>query len=103
MPAFLLRLLRTLSVLDGMSFIYLLFHSIYSKRIMGDEEAIYVPGMIHGVVFCGLVASLLATSIRLKWPVRRSALVILCAFLPLAPLFLEFSLRREQKALKAAD
>jgi len=103
MPEFWLRVLRTLSVLDGASFVYLLFHSIYSKRIMGNAEAIHTPGMIHGVIFSGLVASLLIASLQLKWPFRRAALVIVCAFLPLAPFFLEFSLRQEQKSLKAAE
>lgn len=102
MPAFWLHVLRALSLLDGVSFIYLLFHSIYSKRIMGNADAIHTPGMIHGVIFCGLMASLLVTSIQLKWPFRRAALVFVCAFLPFAPFFLEFSLRQEQKSLKAA-
>lgn len=103
MPAFWLRAVRTFSVLDGASFIYLLFHSIYSKRIMGDDEAIHTPGMIHGVIFCGLAASLLVASIQLKWRFRRVALVFLCAFIPFAPFFLEFSLRQEQKSLEAAE
>ena len=51
MPEFWLRILRSLSMLDGASFIYLLFHSIYSKRIMGDDEAIQIPGMMHGIIF----------------------------------------------------
>ena len=103
MPGFWLRVLRILSMLDGASFIYLLFHSIYSKRIMGNAEAIQTPGMIHGVIFCGLVVSILVTSNQLKWPFRRAALVFVCALLPLAPFFLEFSLRQEQKSLKAAE
>ena len=103
MPAFWLRVLRTLSVLDGASFVYLLFHAIYSKRIMGDADAIHTPGMIHGVIFCCLVASLLVTSIQLKWPLRRAALVFLCAFIPLAPFFLELSLKQEQKSLETAE
>ena len=102
MPAFWLHVLRTVSLLDGASFVYLLFHAIYSKRIMGNAEAIHTPGMIHGVVFCGLVASLLAASTQLNWPFRRAALVFVCAFIPFAPFFLEFSLRQEQKSLKAA-
>ena len=103
MPAFWLRVLRTLSVLDGASFIYLLFLSIYSKRIMGNAEAIHTPGMIHGVIFCGLVASLLVTSIQLQWPLRRAALVLVCAFIPFAPFFLEVSLKREQQSLESAE
>ena len=100
MPDFWLRFLRTFSVLDGASYIYLLFHSIYSKRIMGNAEAIHTPGMIHGVIFSGLVASLLIASLQLKWPFRRAALVFVCALIPFAPFFLEFSLRQEQKSLK---
>lgn len=103
MPQFWLRVLRTFSLLDGASFIYLLFHSIYSKRIMGNAEAIHTPGMIHGVIFCGLVASLSVASFKLKWPLRRAALVIACAFLPFAPFLLELSLRREQAALRAVE
>jgi len=103
MPAFWLRVLRILSVLDGVSFIYLLFHAIYSKRIMGNAEAIHTPGMIHGVIFCGLVASLVLASIQLKWPFRRAALVVACALIPFAPFFLEFWLGKEQKSLEATE
>lgn len=102
MSGFCLRVLRALSVLDGASLIYLLFHSIYSKRIMGNAEAIHTPGMIHGVVFCSLVISLAVTSMQLKWPLRRAALVVGCAFIPFAPFILECSLRQEQKSLLAA-
>ena len=47
-----LTALRVMSIADGISFLYLLYHSIYSKRILGIDEAIRVPGMIHGVLFC---------------------------------------------------
>ncbi|MDB4731790.1 DUF3817 domain-containing protein [bacterium] len=103
MPPFWLRVLRILSVIDGASFIYLLFHSIYSKRILGNAEAIQTPGMIHGAIFCGLLALLLVTSNQLRWPLRRAALVFVCALIPFAPFLLEFSLRKEQNSLKAAE
>lgn len=102
MPKFWLRALRLFSVLDGASFVYLLFHAIYSKRIMGNADAIHTPGMLHGVIFCGLIAVLMVASIQLKWPTRRAAWVVLCAFLPFAPFFLEISLKREQLALESA-
>ena len=103
MPQFWLRLLRVLSVLDGVSFIYLLFHAIYSKRIMGNAEAIHTPGMIHGVIFCGLVAALVVASLQLKWTLSRAALVLGCAFLPFAPFFLESSLKKEQNSLRNTE
>ena len=100
MSEFSLRVLRTLSVLDGLSFIYLLFHAIYSKRIMGDEEAIQVPGMIHGVIFCGLLVALVFAKLRLRWSVWRPALVFVCTIIPFAPFALEFSLAKEQRELR---
>ncbi|HBE67654.1 MAG TPA: hypothetical protein DDW52_05840 [Planctomycetaceae bacterium] len=100
MPAFWLRVVRALSVLDGLSYVYLLFHAIYSKRIMGDEEAIQTPGMIHGFIFTALVIALLVALPILAWSLRRAALVVVCAFVPFAPFFLEGSLRREQIALQ---
>ena len=99
MPALWLRILRILSVLDGVSFIYLLFHAIYSKRIMGDAEAIRIPGMIHGVIFCFLVAALWVASTQLNWQFRRAGLVFGCALVPFAPFLLEFWLSKEQKSL----
>ena len=95
-----LRLLRGLSVLDGLSFVYLLFHAIYSKRIMGNEEAIQVPGMVHGAIFCGLIVALVFAALQLKWPMQRPALVFVCALVPFAPFALEFSLAKEQRELR---
>ena len=43
--------LRVVSFLEGLSYLVLLYCSIVMKRIQGNEEAIYIPGMIHGVLF----------------------------------------------------
>jgi integral membrane protein len=94
-----LTFLRIFSILDGISFLYLLFHSIYSKRIMGIEEAIRIPGMIHGAIFCLFAVALYLTWDKLKWPLKRAAFVFLCALIPFAPFFLEASLKKEQKGL----
>ena len=102
MSGFWLRVLRVLSLLDGASFIYLLFHAIYSKRIMGHEEAIETPGMIHGVVFCGLLAALFAAALQCKWSWWRAAQVFICALIPFAPFVLEFSLKKEQESIARA-
>ena len=43
--------LRAVSLLEGLSYLILLYCSIVMKRIQGHEDAIYLPGMIHGVLF----------------------------------------------------
>lgn len=92
-----LGLLRLFSLLDGASFLILLYFSIYEKRILGHEEAIRLPGMIHGGIFCVFFLLLILCWDRRNWSLLRAAKVLLAAFIPFAPFLLEPSLKREQE------
>jgi len=92
----LLRLLRISSLLDGLSFVVLLYFAIYEKRILGDETAVRIPGMIHGIIFTVFLILLYFTMEKRKWPLKRAVLVFGCSLIPFAPFFLEPRLKREQ-------
>ena len=93
-----LGLLRLFSILDGLSFVILLYFSIYEKRILGNEDAIRIPGMIHGVIFCAFVILLYFSWHKYKWSLKRAGTVLVYALIPFAPFFLESSLKREQNS-----
>lgn len=93
-----LGLLRLLSLLDGLSFVVLLYFAIYEKRILGDDTAVRVPGMIHGVIFTLFLVLLYLTMEKRKWPAKRAALVFVCSLIPFAPFFLEPNLKKEQES-----
>ncbi|MDA7890036.1 DUF3817 domain-containing protein [Akkermansiaceae bacterium] len=93
-----LGLLRLFSLLDGLSFIVLLYFSIYEKRMLGNDDAIRIPGMIHGAIFTVFLILLFACWDRQKWPLKRVVQVFICALIPFAPFFLEPSLKREQQS-----
>ena len=95
-----LGLLRLSSLLDGLSFIILLYFAIYEKRILGDDTAVRIPGMIHGAIFTIFLIFLYLTLEKQKWPLRRGALVLLCSLIPFAPFFLEPMLKREQEGTR---
>ncbi|MCX8240126.1 MAG: DUF3817 domain-containing protein [Akkermansiaceae bacterium] len=95
---FSLGFLRLFSLLDGLSFIILLYFAIYEKRILGDETAVRVPGMIHGVIFTVFLILLYLTMGKRKWSIKRAALVFICSLIPFAPFFLETNLKREQES-----
>ena len=97
MLQFPLGLLRLSSLLDGLSFIILLYFAIYEKRILGDETAVRIPGMVHGVIFTIFLILLYFTMEKQKWPIKRAALVFVCSLIPFAPFFLEPSLKKEQR------
>ncbi len=93
-----LGLLRLFSLLDGLSFIILLYFAIYEKRILGDETAVRIPGMVHGVIFTIFLILLYLTMEKRKWPIKRAALVFVCSLIPFAPFFLEPNIKKEQEA-----
>ena len=83
-----------LSLLDGISFLVLLYFSIYEKRMLGNEDAIRVPGMVHGVIFLGLCAGLGWWVWKRGLAVKLAGLVFLGAFVPFAPFFIDGLLRK---------
>ena len=103
MLQFPLGLLRLSSLLDGLSFIILLYFAIYEKRILGAETAVRIPGMVHGVIFTIFLILLYFTMEKRRWPIKRAALVFVCSLIPFAPFFLEPSLKKEQRDSPSPD
>ena len=92
-----LTILRYISLAEGVSFLVLLYFAIYHKRILGDEEAIRVPGMVHGVLFVLFCFSLAHVWIERSWPIRKVAFAFICSLLPFAPFYLERKLKQEER------
>ncbi len=87
---------RLISILEALSFIYLLFCSIYLKRMLGDGEAIRTPGMIHGILFCIYCVFLYQAMEFAKWSIKKAFLIFLTSLIPVVPFLIEPWLKREQ-------
>ena len=94
-----LTVLRFLSFAEGVSFLVLLYFAIYHKRILGDEGAIRVPGMVHGVLFVAFCMVLVWVWVDRKWSFRKVTFAFICSLVPLAPFYLEHRLRNEEKGV----
>ena len=90
-------LLRIASFAEGVSFLVLLYFAIYHKRILGDEEAIQIPGIVHGVLFLLFSLALFHVWADRKWPLKKVAFAFVCSLLPFAPFYLERRLKKEGK------
>ncbi len=95
--------LRAVSLLEGLSYLALLYCSIVMKRIQGHEDAIYLPGMIHGVLFVLLCLLLWLVRKPSGWSYPRCAIVFIAALLPFGPFFVEPWLKREDERVSNAD
>ena len=88
--------LRIMSLLDAISFLYLLYCAIYLKRVLGDAEAIRIPGMVHGVLFGFFGIALLDVWSSKKWTFKTVFLVFLTCLIPLVPFWLEGWLKKQE-------
>ncbi len=89
---------RIISLLDGISFIYLLYCSIYLKRMMDQPEAIRIPGLVHGIIFTIYCILLLQLMLNKNWSMKRIVLIGLTSLIPFAPFFLEIWLKKQEQA-----
>lgn len=93
--------LRVVGLIEGASFLVLLLVAMPLKYLAGMPVAVRYVGMAHGLLFVLYVAAGLWTGISLRWPLRRTVLVLAAAVLPAGPLLIDGWLRRLSQRVAA--
>jgi integral membrane protein len=93
-----IRQLRVVGLFEGASFLVLLLVAMPLKYLAGMPVAVRYVGMAHGLLFVLYVAAGLWTGISLRWPLRRTVLVLAAAVLPAGPLLIDGWLRRLERS-----
>lgn len=86
--------LRTIALIEGVSYLVLLFLAMPLKYFWGLPQAVRIVGMAHGVLFVIFCVALLYTSIIAKWPLGRSALIFLAAIFPFGPWLVDGKMKK---------
>lgn len=89
-----LQALRVLGIVEGISFLLLLFVAMPAKYLFARPELVRVVGMAHGVLFVALCVVLAQTHVARDWSLGRSARVFLAALVPFGFLWIDRELRR---------
>ena len=92
--------LRLIGMIEGTSFLVLLFIAMPIKYIGHVEEAVKIPGMAHGVLFILYCIALIDTRLAVNWTLKRTAIAFGAALIPFGPFLMDKSLRQEDKALR---
>ena len=96
MPKTSIGRLRTIGLIEGVSFLLLLGVAMPLKYFAGLPLAVKIAGWIHGLLFIAFCMFLLAAQGERRWPMRRTALVFVAALLPFGPFVIDGRLRREE-------
>jgi integral membrane protein len=83
-----------LTLIEGVSFLLLLFIAMPLKYLADLPAAVKVVGWLHGALFVGVCAALVHTTIAAKWPLTRAAIVLGAALLPFGPFVMDRQMRR---------
>ncbi len=87
---------RLISLLEGVSFLLLLFVAMPLKYHYGIPQATTVMGWTHGLLFMAYCYMAMNVSARQGWSGGFSGLVILAGMVPFACFLLERRLKREE-------
>ena len=81
---------RLLGLIEGWSFVALIFVAMPLKYFFDQPMAVRIVGMAHGVLFLALCAAALQAQIEEEnWPFKRTVLVCIRALLPFGPFVVE--------------
>ncbi len=97
------RLLRTVGILEGLSFLVLLFIAMPLKYGWGYASAVRVPGLVHGALFMAFVYVLYVAQDERGWPGRRPLLLLGAAVCPFGFLMVDRRLRAEIARASSGD
>jgi integral membrane protein len=94
--------LRTIGLIEGISFLVLLGVAMPLKYFAGLPQAVTVAGWLHGLLFITFCIALTQAQQEAKWTVWRTGGVLIAALLPFGPFVIDAGLRKEDKALQAS-
>jgi integral membrane protein len=95
-----LQQLRPVALLEGASFLILLFIAMPLKYLAGLPLAVRVVGSIHGALFLLFLAALYRAAQARAWPRRRALTAFVASILPFGTFVFDASLRREIDSLQ---
>jgi integral membrane protein len=90
-----LQQLRWIGIIEGVSYLVLLFISMPLKYIFKLPKPVIINGWIHGFLFVLLAVAILYVWILRKWPFKRAFVAGVASLLPFGTFWFDKSLKKE--------
>ena len=90
---------RLIAIVEGISYLVLLFIAMPLKYFGGIPDAVKYTGWAHGVLFMLFMLALLNVMINNKWSFLKSALAFISSLIPFGTFVLDRSLIKEEKIM----
>lgn len=90
---------RLIAIVEGISYLVLLFIAMPLKYFGGIPDAVKYTGWAHGVLFMLFMLALLNVMINNKWSFLKSAVAFISSLIPFGTFVLDRSLIKEEKIM----
>lgn len=84
-----MKLFRITALLEGLSYILLLFVAVPVKYQLGDPTYVKLLGMPHGILFVAYVGFAFYLKMEQNWSLKTLAVVLLGSILPFGTFYVD--------------
>ncbi len=85
--------LRTIGMIEGVSFLLLLGVAMPMKYLAGQPLAVKVVGWLHGVLFVAFCYALMRAKVEHDWGVKQTAIPFIASLIPFGPFVIDKRLK----------
>jgi integral membrane protein len=90
---------RIIALIEGWSYLILLFISMPLKYIFSIKQPVMINGWIHGLLFVAFAILLLRVWYIRKWPFKKAFIAGIASLIPFGTFWFDKELKKEEKSL----
>jgi integral membrane protein len=83
------KIFKWISILEGLSFLFLLFIAMPLKYLYEMPQMVQQVGMAHGILFIAYLIGALLLFRPMNWNVKEMGIILGCSVLPFGPFYVE--------------
>ncbi|MFD1293198.1 DUF3817 domain-containing protein [Lutibacter holmesii] len=83
------KIFRIVSVLEGVSYLLLLFIATPIKYLAGNEMFVKMLGMPHGILFLVYVVLAVMLKFELKWETKKFLIILVASIIPFGTFYID--------------
>ena len=84
-----IKLFRLITLLEGSSYLLLLFVAVPLKYLMGDESYVKLLGMPHGVLFIAYIILSFVMRNKMNWNTTSFIIILLASIIPFGTFYVD--------------
>lgn len=83
------NIFRVVALLEGISYILLLFIATPIKYLSGDPQYVKMLGMPHGILFIAYIALAIMLKNDFKWNTKELLIVLIASIIPFGTFYID--------------